>query len=130
VGLQGRSAKERKIPLPQPGFEPGAVEPVPSRYTSRAIPAHYCNSSLSIIIIIIIIQLIQRVPGFFPVEGGGGREKRPWLEVNYSPPSNADVKNEWSYTCTNPIRLHAVDRENFSCIIITEAQTRMFAHFV
>jgi hypothetical protein len=26
--------------------------------------------------------------------------KRPWPEVDYSPPSSAEVKNEWSYTST------------------------------
>jgi hypothetical protein len=39
-----------------------------------------------------------------------------WLghEVNLSPPSNAKVKNEWSYTTTSPICLHGADRGNFT----------------
>ena len=27
--------------------------------------------------------------------------ERPWFEVNLSPPYNAEVKNEWCYTCTH-----------------------------
>jgi hypothetical protein len=34
--------------------------------------------------------------------------KRSGREVDYSPPSNAEVKNEWSYTSTPPMRLHGV----------------------
>lgn len=39
-----------------------------------------------------------------------------WLrhEVNLSPPSNAKVKNEWSYTSTSPICLHGADRGIFT----------------
>jgi len=33
--------------------------------------------------------------------------KRPDHEVDHSPPSNAELKNEWSYTIS-PIRLHGV----------------------
>jgi len=29
-------------------------------------------------------------------------------EVDHSPPSSADVKNEWSYTSTSPIRPHGL----------------------
>ena len=37
-------------------------------------------------------------PGFFPaVKGGPGRE------YDHTPPSNADIKNEWSLTSTSPI---------------------------
>jgi len=45
---------------------------------------------------------IQWVPGaiFLAV-------KRPEHEVDHSPPSNAELKNEWSYTIS-PIRLHGV----------------------
>jgi hypothetical protein len=31
--------------------------------------------------------------------------------VNYSPPSTAEFKKEWSCTCAPPICLHVVDRE-------------------
>jgi len=32
--------------------------------------------------------------------------KRPGREANYSPPSNVEFKNAWSYTSTLPIRIH------------------------
>ena len=38
-GLQGRSGQVRKISPPR-GFDPRSVEPVASRYTDYAIPAH------------------------------------------------------------------------------------------
>jgi hypothetical protein len=34
--------------------------------------------------------------------------KRPGHEAHHSPPSSVEVKNEWSYTSTPPIRLHGV----------------------
>jgi len=40
----------------------------------------------------------------------------PWHEVNRSPPSGAEIKNEWSYNSTPPICLLGVDRENFTFI--------------
>jgi hypothetical protein len=46
---------------------------------------------------------IQRVPGVLSLG-----EKRPGREADHSPPSNAEVKNAWSYTCNLPIRLHGV----------------------
>jgi hypothetical protein len=39
--------------------------------------------------------------------------EQPGREVNHSPPSSAEVKNEWSHTST-PIRLHGVDKEYFT----------------
>ena len=39
--------------------------------------------------------------------------KWPGCEVNHSPSSKTKVKNEWSYTCSPSIRLHAVDNENY-----------------
>jgi hypothetical protein len=45
---------------------------------------------------------IQRVPVFFP------RVKEVGREVDHSPPSSAEVKNEWIYTSTLPVRLHGV----------------------
>jgi hypothetical protein len=41
-GPQGRSGLVRKI-SPPPGFDPRAVQPVASRYTDWAIPAHTLN---------------------------------------------------------------------------------------
>jgi hypothetical protein len=38
-GPQDRSARVRKI-SPSPGFDPQTVQPVESRYTDRASPAH------------------------------------------------------------------------------------------
>ena len=32
----------------------------------------------------------------------------------HSPPRSAEVKNEWSYTSAPPIRLHVVERDNFT----------------
>jgi len=32
-------------------------------------------------------------------------------EFNHPPPPISNVKNEWNYTSTTPIRLHGVDRE-------------------
>jgi len=40
--------------------------------------------------------------------------KRPRREVNHSPPPPAEIKNEWSYTCTPSIRLNDLDRDNFT----------------
>jgi hypothetical protein len=34
--------------------------------------------------------------------------KRPGCETDHSSPSSAEVKNEWSYTSTPPVRLHGV----------------------
>jgi hypothetical protein len=34
--------------------------------------------------------------------------KRPGCEADHSPPSSAEVKNEWSYNSTPPVRLHGV----------------------
>jgi hypothetical protein len=42
------------------------------------------------------------------------RAKRPEREVDHSPPSSAEVKNEWSYTSAPPACLHSVDRNNFT----------------
>jgi hypothetical protein len=36
------------------------------------------------------------------------RVKRPGREADRSPPSNAEVKNAWSYISTPPMRLHAM----------------------
>jgi hypothetical protein len=39
--------------------------------------------------------------------------KRPALDVDHSPSSNAEVKSEYSYTSTPPIYIHGVDRDRF-----------------
>jgi hypothetical protein len=43
----------------------------------------------------------------FPVVEG------PRLQTDHSPPSKAQVKNEWSYTSAPPICLNYLDREEF-----------------
>jgi hypothetical protein len=47
--------------------------------------------------------------------------KRLGHEVNHNhiSSSNTEVKNEWSYTASSPVRLHGVDRENFTFVSIT-----------
>jgi hypothetical protein len=40
------------------------------------------------------------------------------LEVNQSPPSSAEVKNESSYTSTCTVCLHNMDRDNFDCFFL------------
>jgi hypothetical protein len=40
--------------------------------------------------------------------------KRHGREVNHSLPSKAEVRNGWSNTSSSPIRLHGVDKENFT----------------
>jgi hypothetical protein len=60
------------------------------------------------------LPCIQSVPGALSVG-----VKRPGREANHSPPSSSEVKNEWSYTSTPPVRLHGVvlikkHRDNFT----------------
>jgi hypothetical protein len=43
--------------------------------------------------------------------------KRPG-RAHHSPPSSAEVKNEWSYNSTPPACFYGVNRENFIIIII------------
>lgn len=40
--------------------------------------------------------------------------KQLWRELDHSPPSGAQVKNEWSYTPTTPILLQGTNRDNFT----------------
>jgi hypothetical protein len=44
--------------------------------------------------------------------------QRPGREVNHSPPSSAEVKNEWSHTSDPPICLHGVNRDNFTFTLL------------
>jgi len=65
---------------------------------------------------------------FCPVQNVQGPKQPPiqWApvvnqlghEFKHSSLSNAEVKHEWSYT-SPPIRLHGVDRENFTFVSIT-----------
>jgi len=40
------------------------------------------------------------------------RVERPGRDADHSPPSSVEIKNEWSYTSTLPMRLHGVFRDN------------------
>ena len=42
---------------------------------------------------------------------------RAGIAVNHSPPSSAEVKNEWSYTSAPPVRLHGMD-DAFTYLIV------------
>jgi hypothetical protein len=42
------------------------------------------------------------------------RIKWPGYNADHSPPSRAQVKNEWSHTCDPPICFQGVDRDNFT----------------
>ena len=55
---QGRSREVRKI-SPPPGFDPRTVQPVASRYTDCAIPAHVLPEKL------IVFQLVKKFPAFY-----------------------------------------------------------------
>jgi hypothetical protein len=40
--------------------------------------------------------------------------KQPGRDVDHSPPSSSEVKNEWSYTSAPPMCFQGVDRGNFN----------------
>jgi hypothetical protein len=42
----------------------------------------------------------------------------PGREVDHSPPSSAEVKNEWSHTSTPLIYLHYTDRDDFNYLYV------------
>ena len=44
--------------------------------------------------------------------------KQPRCELIHSPPSSAKVKNEWNYTFTPSICLHAIYRENLNLSLV------------
>jgi hypothetical protein len=49
-------------------------------------------------------------PASYPLDTMGSFPgvKRPGREADHSPPSNAEIKNAWSYTSTPPLSLHGV----------------------
>jgi hypothetical protein len=44
--------------------------------------------------------------------GSSLKVKQPGHEINHSPPPNAEVKNEWSYTYISPASRSGVCRDN------------------
>ena len=74
-GPQGWSERVRKI-SPSPGFDPPAVQPVGSRYTDKAIPAHFIIIIIIciIIIIIIIFFFMQGIYTYIPEKNHVPRE--------------------------------------------------------
>jgi hypothetical protein len=59
-------------------------------------------------------------------------EKRPAREFYHSPTPSAEIKTEWRYTSTLPIRLHRVPRDTFTftadnftgCVIASGTHTK------
>ena len=47
-----------------------------------------------------------------PYSVGTGHHCRPQRDVNHSPQSIAEVRNEWSDTSAPPIGLHGLDKDN------------------
>jgi hypothetical protein len=58
-----------------------------------------------------VVFLLERVHNG---SKAGRGVKRPGREPDHSPPYSAEIKYEWIYTSTPPIRLHDVDRDNFT----------------
>jgi hypothetical protein len=56
--------------------------------------------------------------------------KRPGNVFDHSPPSSAEVKNEWSYTSTSPPCLHSVDKDKFTRVQILEQRPAMLHYGV
>jgi len=57
-------------------------------------------------------------PAYCPVSTRVGSLPRvKWLrrDIDHTPKFNAEIKTEWSFTSTPPIRLHAVDRTTLTC---------------
>jgi hypothetical protein len=44
------------------------------------------------------------------------RRNRSGVEIDHSPSSSAEIKNEWSYASTSPVCLHSVHRDKFTLI--------------
>jgi hypothetical protein len=42
--------------------------------------------------------------------------KRPGHKADYSHKCSAQIKNEWTYTCTTAIFLHGMHRDNFTSV--------------
>ena len=55
--------------------------------------------------------------------------KRPGREFDHLPPSSAEVKNEWSFDSSPPIRLHDVGRDNSVSLLNGLANDKQFIRF-
>jgi hypothetical protein len=53
---------------------------------------------------------------------------QPGCQVDHSPLSSADVKNEWSYTHTPPLCPHDMDRKNITLICFYPTTDLMVNH--
>lgn len=67
------------------------------------------------------------------------RLKRTWRGINHSPPSNTEIKNEWSYASISPTccmvlaRIYPAISSHFSGILVFHDTTKSLqfsAHFV
>ena len=63
--------------------------------------------------------------------------KRPGREADHSPPSSAEVKNEWSYASILPVCLRGLYRDDFTLPLIlnsgnlkTDRYRKVFAVFL
>jgi hypothetical protein len=65
------------------------------------------------------LQNVQTVSGYWSFFAG---VKKPNHEVDHSPPSSAEVKNEWIHTSTHPICLYRMDRHNFTFYNILQSR--------
>jgi hypothetical protein len=85
---------------------------------------HYCKGQ-DIFLFPVSSRPIQRPRHWFP--GTGSLEVRwPEHEADHSPPSSAEVKNEWSYTPTPPLCLQGMHRDNFTVTICLVVRSVVF----
>jgi hypothetical protein len=59
--------------------------------------------------------------------------RRSGREANHSPPFNAEIKVEWSWSSAPSTSLHGVDRENFTFTVVEEIEetsSRKYLHIV
>ena len=89
-GPQGRSERARKI-SPPPGFYPPIVQPVASRYTDYAIPAHFTPGKDT------------RYPLYWRLGGPQGRSEQV---RKISPPPGFDLGSSSPQRLAMPTELH------------------------
>ena len=80
---------------PTPGYDPRTVQSVATLYRLDIFFFKVSRSALGP-----SSPCISGVPGSFPCR-----------ELNLSPPSSAEVRNEWNYTYNPPSSLHGVDSD-------------------